>query len=485
MFLSVFLLLLAVAVTCKRCLADDFSPEGPLAGEYPWRRHFLDAMVVEESQNVKRVFHQPRKHRSNPVMAKERAWEGAGPNARTIMFEDNTFRMWYSGAYRGKPCYAESSDGIHWARPELGFVEYNGSKANNIVIGEAGLRIRKPQSAKFRWAMFGGRKTGPFVAFSSDGFNWRLDEAKEALFETSDVRNYFYDPYNVRYVATYKTPNRRHRAVGLAYSKDAMEWWKPIQGPVFGADDYDPDGTQIYGMPVFPYQGVYIGLPWIYHARFIKYGKYTTPKQMYEAEADYRRTIDTQLAWSWDLVSWNRTAKRKPFVGLGRPGSWDQGMVFVRQAPIVVEDKLYFYYSASDGLHDDVQANVAIGLAVLRLDGFCSMRAGDKEGQLISRRELFRTPRVSINAKTAPNGYIAAELLDRNNNVLKGFSRKDCRPFEGDSVNAVLSWKSRKFSRKIIEADKKIRFFLRNANLYSYLPENINTDIDTSNRLQQ
>ena len=31
-------------------------------------------------------------------------------------------------------CYAESRDGIHWTKPELGQHEFNGSKRNNIII---------------------------------------------------------------------------------------------------------------------------------------------------------------------------------------------------------------------------------------------------------------------------------------------------------------------------------------------------------------
>ncbi|GIT29989.1 MAG: hypothetical protein Ct9H300mP1_20350 [Planctomycetaceae bacterium] len=30
-------------------------------------------------------------------------------------------------------CYAESHDGIRWTKPDLGFVEFNGSKKNNII----------------------------------------------------------------------------------------------------------------------------------------------------------------------------------------------------------------------------------------------------------------------------------------------------------------------------------------------------------------
>ena len=56
------------------------------------------------------------------------------------------FRMWYIGrvgeraelvggyqGYDGRLCYAVSRDGVHWEKPELGLVEYQGSKANNLV----------------------------------------------------------------------------------------------------------------------------------------------------------------------------------------------------------------------------------------------------------------------------------------------------------------------------------------------------------------
>ena len=34
--------------------------------------------------------------------------------------------------------YRESEDGIYWRMPELGVVPFNGSTANNVVIGNAG-----------------------------------------------------------------------------------------------------------------------------------------------------------------------------------------------------------------------------------------------------------------------------------------------------------------------------------------------------------
>ncbi len=231
-------------------------------------------------------------------------------------------------------------------------------------------------------------------------------------------------------------------------------------------------------MPVFPYQGMYIGLPWIYHARWIKYGEYTSPKVMYEAQEGSPCTVDVQLAWSWNLIQWTRTPERKPFIALGTKPAWDWGMIYTARAPVIVGDKLYFYYGGFDNIHDVGDVRGAIGLAILRLDGFCSMQAGEKEGWLISRREVFRTPKVTINAKTCQDGYVAAELLDRNNNVIKGFSRADCVPFKEDAVRGVLEWKTKTFPADMIDADKKIRFLLKDADLYSYLPADIDTEKD-------
>ena len=118
------------------------------------------------------------------------------------------------------------------------------------------------------------------------------------------------------------------------------------------------------------------------------------------------------------------------------------------------------------------------GIAVMRLDGFCSLCAGDNEGWLISRREVFRTPRVRINAKTGSGGFIEAELLDRDNRVIPGFSRQDCVRFQGDSVRGTLKWKTKSFPEKWRNPDKKIRFYIKNADLYSYLPAGVDLEKD-------
>jgi len=468
----------------------------------PWRRLFLDAMVVEQQAGLQRVFHAATKHDPNPVLRKDKPWEGSpthsGPYLYgTVMWDEGKLRMWYhawtNGAYFNP--YAESLDGVNWTKPNLGLIEFRGSKENNLFLtvsppdeievkelckGQG--KCHNPSVIKRPWApdpekryalfCFGQEYRRPRVAFSPDGLRWKfvLETARKGLFGSSDVMNYFYDPYKARYVATWKCGNRRGRAAGVATSRDGLEWTKPVEGPVFVADDLDPDATQIYGMPVFPYQGLYVGLPWVYNARWIKIGGYADRK-LGEAEEGSPRTMSVQLAWSWNLINWTRTPERAQFIPRGAPGEFDSDMIYTARAPVQMGDELWFYYGGFDGPHNSRTTISHIGLAKLRLDGFCSMRAGADEGWLISRREVFARPKVTINARTAPGGCVAAELLDRDNNVIPGFSRAECNTFTGDSVRHVLTWKTAELPEEMREPDKKIRFLLKQADLFSYLPD--------------
>ena len=482
---------------------------GPAKG--PWRRLFLDAMVVEQQTGLGRVFHAAEKHPQKPVLKVDKPWEGRGygvtPHGGTVMVDGGKLRMWYIGGHTKtqgyRVCYAESQDGLTWSKPALGLVEFEGSKDNNIVLDETRYPdqnllgyttfvsvIKSPdeKDPARRYALYcyyhyievtkegkRGRFAAltPRVAFSADGLRWTFlpDENRKGLFPSGDVVQFYRDPYQNRYYATWKAGNRRGRAAGVAFSKDGLTWTKPVAGPVFVADDLDPDDTQIYGVSAFPFQGLYVGLPWVYHARWFKHGSYTD-QYMYASEKDSPCSMDSQVAWTWDLTNWTRAPGRQPFIALGKEGEFDAGEAIPAKEPVPVGDRLFFYYGGFPGRHNEGAKFhlAATGLAVLRLDGFCSMHAGDQEGWLITRREERVQPAVTINARTAQGGCIVAEILDKDNHVLQGFSREECIPFEGDSVRHVMKWKKADFDESQREGDKKFRFYLRNADLYSYLP---------------
>ena len=75
----------------------------------------------------------------------DRSWEGNACGYFTVFRDDGRYRMYYRGSqfitgdtlklgHREVVCTVESLDGIHWYRPNLGLVEFEGSKANNIIL---------------------------------------------------------------------------------------------------------------------------------------------------------------------------------------------------------------------------------------------------------------------------------------------------------------------------------------------------------------
>jgi len=109
----------------------------------------------------------------------------------TIIQIDDTLHIWYEatstldGKYRGRRvCYATSRDGIHWEKPQLGIVEWQGSRDNNIVDvlgGEpriaAHLILYDPEDPdpdrRYKMCFESGIYDNKLaVAFSADGLRW-------------------------------------------------------------------------------------------------------------------------------------------------------------------------------------------------------------------------------------------------------------------------------------------------------------------------
>ena len=80
--------------------------------------------------------------------------------------------------------------------------------------------------------------------------------------------------------------------------------FQTFSGPqnVLSPDPLDPPLVQFYGMPVFPYEGMFVGLLWLMYGDPLEIGllKRNGP-------------IDSQLTYSYDGVAFNRTF-RAPFI---------------------------------------------------------------------------------------------------------------------------------------------------------------------------
>ncbi len=83
-------------------------------------------------------------------------WEGDGCDFHCIVAADGLYRMYYLGWETMDPdvtrhiprpivvCYAESTDGFHWTKPNLGLVDYKGGTKNNICDVEPMIIFKSP-----------------------------------------------------------------------------------------------------------------------------------------------------------------------------------------------------------------------------------------------------------------------------------------------------------------------------------------------------
>ena len=99
---------------------------------------FIDHRFIEDSDAIELRVNPPVK-RPGPILQSDRPWDAFNLIYFSIAEDEGLYKMWYQ-AYDddqwagGRPrlCYALSDDGIHWEKPEMGLVEFRGSRKNNI-----------------------------------------------------------------------------------------------------------------------------------------------------------------------------------------------------------------------------------------------------------------------------------------------------------------------------------------------------------------
>lgn len=188
----------------------------------------------------------------------------------TVIRIDDIFHMWYNGNYGPLAnwigyerrdcciCYATSSDGTTWEKPNLGLVEFNGSKKNNIVDFDSSLLwstcavLYDPEDPdpqrRFKMAYEGGLPKGLgqlCVAFSPDGLRW-TQYAKNPvgpMFEMAGITKhrgiYYVNGQDALIRANHPAPARRL----VTFASADFEQWSPCGG--LGLDR----GPQVTGPP--------------------------------------------------------------------------------------------------------------------------------------------------------------------------------------------------------------------------------------------
>ncbi|HSW45106.1 MAG TPA: hypothetical protein VLM89_06000 [Phycisphaerae bacterium] len=435
----------------------------------------LDSRVVEKTENTRLVLGTAKKDAGNPLFVEDKPWEPRFDNLYpNVLYDEQEklYKCWYSpfiideavtrtppekrktlpylNALSGNDryagvCYAFSKDGLKWNKPDLGLVDLDGSKANNIVLrGVHGAGIfkdlRDPDPAR-RYKLFA--KTGEDhepvgVAFSPDGLHWSKASPCADIGAAGDTHNNsFWDDRIERYVAITRLFDGKQRTVGRSESRDYLHWSKAEQ--IFCGNPQH----QTYAMPVFRHANVYLGLVMIL-----------------DTKTDL---VDCELAWSPDGLKWERVCEGTPLIPRGPRGSFDYGCVYAAAYPVFRDGEIRLYYGGSDDTHGSWRKG-GFGLARLRPDGFAGYEPGDtgKPAIVITRPIKCASDQLGLTAD-ANGGAASVEVLDEN-----GISLGVSKPITVDATDAILEWNKPGLLSGLQGRTVRLKFELRSARLYAF-----------------
>jgi hypothetical protein len=364
-------------------------------------------------------------------------------------------------------CVATSTDGLRWDKPELGVADYRGSKRNNLLFDYAGgrrardwwtynnvVRDEHDPDPRRRYKALGQGTIGPakrmgvIVAWSADGYRW-TEPAENPVLPNSDTHTLLgWDERVGKYVAY---PRTEIRSIGYATSDDFVHWTKAET--VLRPEPGDPAHYQIYGMPVFRYEDLYLGLPWAFIA----------------ADSE---PLDTQLVVSRDGRRWRRVAGQAMFVPRGEPGTYDDCYA-IAAAPIQVGDELLFYYMGAGFPHGaqyarETRRHGAIGLARAQLDRFQSLACRyDGGGTALTRPFRFAGGSMTVNCACL-HGRLRVELQDDSGMPLPGFAEADCDDIRADALRHRVTWRGRSGVAGLAGRAIRARFTLADGELFGF-----------------
>ena len=443
----------------------------------------VDDSVIAEKRGVVRRYHAFEKDARNPVLVADRPWEGKVVYVYGSVLpgvDGRGYRMWYhawaAGEYRN--LYATSPDGVRWEKPTLGLVEFEGSKANNILFRRTKedhlpVVLATPEdphpARRYKLVNYDYGRTKPnnltsgfYGAYSADGIHWTDVPRNPILADPGDVGNFVWDARAKRYVAYTKVfapvDGYRRRAVGFTATTD-FEKFPPSELILVPdkIDDrwvtQDKQHTDFYGLCGFPYESGYIGLLWIFR---IVDGKNDGP-------------LVVEIVSSRDGVKWHRQeGDRPPVLDVGPKGSWDGGMITTVNQPLVEGDRIKLFYGGSKHSHGSgtKDTGAGVGIATLRKDGFASLDAAAETGSVTTRGLRGVRGPLRINGDFRA-GSLRVEVLDASGRTLPGYGASDCLAVARDGTDLPVTWRDRA-TLPASAAEISLRFHYTGGSLYSF-----------------
>ena len=470
------------------------------------RELFVDDYLIEKLEGARLTLHHPQAR--EVAIRFDQPWEGNTSGYPTLMRDGDLFRMIYRGhrmvwdsgkllmSHSPVVCYAESRDGIAWTKPHLRKFPLLGKMAsqvsdpleNNIVwpgspysgtfVPFLDSRTDCPASEKFK-AVGGNYKTGLHLFTSPDAISWTKSE--DAIFKQGalDSMNVvFFEPREQHYVLYFRTVIDGMRSVSMATSPDLQNWSEPepLQYPGSPRQQMYTNGVQ----PYYRAPHLRFGFPTRYTARPMTDELRSLEPVELRAEltAAYARVgsdlTDGLFMSSRDGVRFHRWdeafLRPGPQSGPAR-SNWMYGDNYQGYG-------LYETESDVEGAPNEISMLFSEGYwregesrlrrYTIRLDGFVSVQAPFRGGEVITKPLVFDGNRLQINYSTSAAGSVQIEMQGEDGAPLPGFALDDCFEIVGDSVEHTVRWQNGTTVEAIAGRPVRLRFVLKDADVFSF-----------------
>lgn len=417
---------------------------------------FVDDYLIGETKgDVRRQLIKPEP--KEVVFETGEQWEGNTSGYYTVFQDGDLYRMIYRGwqhdekmkaAHKEVTCYAESKDGIHWEKPNLGLFGWNGSKENNIVWLGPGthnftaFQDDNPETpAQSKYKAFGGVGSfgGGLVPFESpDCTHWKITQKKPVItngaFDSQNLA--FWDTDREEYRAYWRYFGNGVRAIRTATSQDFIHWENE-------ADLKYPDGTpteHLYTNAIQKYfraPHLFVGFPTRYEPK----SQQVEPILMTSRDGTlFHRYADAVIPRT---APKDRNHNRSNYMVWGMfqlPGKPKEISVYGTEN----------YYERTPG---------RVRRFAYRVDGFVALRGGADGGQMTTRPLQFKGRELLLNYVVNPGGSLTVDVFDQTGKVI-GKSK----PLSGDVVDAPVNWTQQP---DLSTGNIQLRFNVKNADVYS------------------
>jgi hypothetical protein len=445
------------------------------------RELFVDHYLVAKMDGVELRLHEPR--REGVALQFDRPWEGAFSCYTTVIKDGALYRMYYRGLPDARPddspeavvCYAESPDGITWTKPSLGLFSIRGTRENNVVLTNSpfthnfspllDMRPEVPEAERYK-ALAGDRKRGLHAFKSADGIHWSPLQAgavfTNGVFDSQNVA--FWSAAEQEYVCYFRTWKRMgkegFRWISRTTSKDFVHWTAPQE-----MDYGDTPPEHLYTNGTHPYYRA----PQIYLALAKRF--FPTKAAL---SADQARALVSdpgyRVASSDSVFFTSRGGNRydRTFMeAFLRPGPSPADWVARDNTPalgvVPANAREMFLYRVSHY----AQPTCHMARYSLRVDGFVSVHAPFKGGELVTKPFTFAGSKLEVNFETSAAGGLRVEIQDEGGKPYLGFALADCPEAIGDEIEHVVSWKAGSGLASLAGKAVRLRFVLNDADLYS------------------